>query len=208
MQNVQRRSGLSTQTRLNWLLDASVFLGALVAILSGIYFLFLPIGGFQGGRNPTYGINILFARHDWDIIHTWGGVFMIVAVLLHVVYHWSWVTMMARKLAAMLSRRGSGLSKGARVNILVDAVIAISFLLAAISGVVFLFTPSAKAVDAGFLFSRATWEVIHTWSGVALPMAAGIHLAIHWRWVVNVTGRMFGHAPATAGRTRPATTSS
>jgi len=208
MQNVQRRSGLSTQTRLNWLLDASVFLGALVAILSGIYFLFLPIGGFQGGRNPTYGINILFARHDWDIIHTWGGVFMTVAVLLHIVYHWSWVTMMARKLAAMLGRRGSGLSKGARVNILVDAVIAISFLLAAVSGVYFLFTPSAKAVDAGFLFSRATWEVIHTWSGVALPMAAGIHLAIHWRWVVNVTGKMFGYAPAASRRTRPATTSS
>jgi len=27
--------------------------------LSGIYFLVLPTGGYQGGRNPYYGIQVL-----------------------------------------------------------------------------------------------------------------------------------------------------
>ena len=33
--------------------------------------------------------------------------------------------------------------------------------------------------------------MIHTWSGVAMIVAAVIHLAIHWRWVTNVTTRFF-----------------
>jgi ABC-type transporter Mla subunit MlaD len=53
---------ISMQTRKNWLIDAAVFVGGIVAALSGIYFLFLPSGGYQGGRNPTYGITFLFDR--------------------------------------------------------------------------------------------------------------------------------------------------
>ncbi len=52
--------------RNKWLLFAVVFLSGLVAALSGIYFLFVPSGGYQGGRNPTYGLTILFSRHTWD----------------------------------------------------------------------------------------------------------------------------------------------
>ena len=37
-------------------------------------FLFLPVGGFQGGRNPYYGIVIFFERHTWGDIHTWSSV--------------------------------------------------------------------------------------------------------------------------------------
>ena len=70
---MSKRIGISMQTRKNWLIDAAVFLGGIVAALSGIYFLFLPSGGYQGGRNPMYGITIFFQRHTWDDLHTWGG---------------------------------------------------------------------------------------------------------------------------------------
>ena len=43
---------MSMQTRKNWLIDAAVFVGGLVAALSGIYFLYLPSGGYQGGAQP------------------------------------------------------------------------------------------------------------------------------------------------------------
>ena len=42
--------GLSRTTRLNWILDAGVFLSALVAGISALYFLYVPVGGYQGGR--------------------------------------------------------------------------------------------------------------------------------------------------------------
>ena len=68
---------VSLQTRTNWIIDLTVFLGGLAAAISGIYFLFLPSGGYQGGRNPMYGVTVLFARHTWDDLHTWSGVAMI-----------------------------------------------------------------------------------------------------------------------------------
>jgi cytochrome b561 len=34
---------------------------------------------------------------------------------------------------------------------------------------------------------------VHQWLGVALAALATYRLAVHWRWVVAVTGRLFGH---------------
>lgn len=42
------------------------------------------------------------------------------------------------------------------------------------------------------LFSRATWDLVHTWAGVVLIAAAVIHFAIHWRWITKVTTKMIG----------------
>jgi preprotein translocase subunit SecY len=183
---------------MNWLIDAAVFLGAILAIFSGIFFLFIPSGGYQGGRNPMYGITVLFERHTWSDLHTWGGVLMIVAVVVHFAIHWNWVKMMTRRILNAMRSQGSKLSKGAKINVAVDLAIAVSFLLCAVSGIYFLFGPSGGYQggnnpnwDPGFLFSRTTWDLIHTWSGVVMIVAAVIHLAIHWRWVKNVTKRFF-----------------
>ena len=195
---MSKRIRMSMQTRKNWLIDAAVFLGGLVAALSGIYFLFLPSGGYQGGRNSAYGLTILFNRHTWDELHTWGGVLMIVAALLHMTIHWSWVKMMGRRVVNVLRYGRTGLSRGSRLNLALNAVVAVSFLITAVSGVYFLFAPAGgfqgghnPGWDAAFLFSRATWDLIHTWAGVIFIGAAAVHFWIHWRWVKNVTLRFF-----------------
>jgi cytochrome b subunit of formate dehydrogenase len=186
------------QTRKNWIIDVAVFVGGLLAALTGIYFLFIPSGGYQGGRNPMYGVTILFERHTWSNWHTWGGLLMIVAAIIHFAIHWQWVKRMSSRTLDALRPTGSKLSKGAKVNIAVDLVIALSFLICALTGIYFLFAPEGgfqggnnPGWDPGFLFSRTTWDLLHTWSGVAMIVAAAVHLAIHWRWVRNVTARFF-----------------
>jgi preprotein translocase subunit SecY len=189
---------MSIETRKNWVIDAAVFLGGVVAALSGIYFLFLPSGGYQGGRNPAYGLTVLWSRHTWSDLHTWTGVLMIAAVIVHFSIHWQWVKRMSRRTITALMPRGKPLSRGAMSNVAVDALIAVSFLVCAGSGIYFLFSPSGGlhgerylTSDPSLLFSRTMWDLIHTWSGVALIVAATIHFAIHWRWVKNVTTRFF-----------------
>ena len=86
------KAKLSPQTQRNWLIDAGLFASALLAALSGISFLFLPVGGFQGGRNPFYGIVILYRRESWYLIHTWSAVTLIGAAVLPFAIHWKWVT--------------------------------------------------------------------------------------------------------------------
>jgi len=186
---------VSKQTRNNWLIDAAVFIGGLVAAISGIYFLFLPSGGYQGGRNPFYGITILFARHTWDDLHTWFGALMIAAVAVHFAMHWSWVKGMAKRMAKSLAGKGTRMNRHGIFNVAIDATVAIGFTLAAVSGTYFMFVPgSGWAADPLFLFSRTTWDLIHTWSGVAMIIAAIIHFAIHWNWVTKVTAKVFRSA--------------
>ncbi len=182
---------VSKQTRNNWLIDAAVFIGALVAAITGIYFLFLPSGGYQGGRNPMYGVTILFSRSTWDDLHTWFGVLMIAAVGVHFTIHWNWVKGMAKRMAKSAVGKGARMNRHGYFNVAVDVTVAFSFLLAAISGVYFMFVPgSGRAADPLFMFTRTTWDLIHTWSGVALIAAAIIHFAIHWNWVTKVTAKV------------------
>jgi preprotein translocase subunit SecY len=192
------QSNISTKTRMNWLINAGVFMGGVVAAISGLYFLFVPSGGYQGGRNAFYRVRFLFDRSTWSDIHTWGGVLMICVVMLHIAIHWDWIKMMAKRMFNSLRQRGSSMSKGAIVNILIDTLIAASFTTSALSGIYFLFAPTGgfqggrnPGWDPNFLWSRTTWDLIHTWAGVVFIAAAVIHFAIHWRWIKKVTLRFF-----------------
>lgn len=187
-------STVSKQTRNNYLIDVFLFLGAVVSILTGIYFLFLPVAGYQGGRNPTYGINILFARETWDDLHTWFGILMILAAAVHIVIHWNWIVNMTRRAWQELSGNGKRFNARSRYNVLVNMGIGLSFLLTAVSGVVLLFVEGGRHgfADPLLIFSRTTWDLIHTWAGIALILVAALHFAIHWGWIVKVSSKMIG----------------
>jgi preprotein translocase subunit SecY len=179
---------VSKQTQKNWWIDAVLFSSAIVAGLSGIYFLFLPTGGYQGGRNPNYGMNILFSRSTWDDLHTWGGAVMIAIAIIHLAIHWRWVKSMTRRIWNELTGNCVCLNSRGRMNLILNIIVAISFMLTAFSGVYFMFVSGGRwASDPMILFNRSTWDQIHTWAGVTLIASAIIHFAIHWRWVNNVT---------------------
>jgi len=184
---------VSKYTQKNWWVDAALFGSAIVAALSGIYFLSLPTGSFQGGRNPLYNVQILFARQTWDDLHTWSGVAMIAAALIHLVIHWPWVVSMARRIWNELTGKCGCINARGRWNLVLNIIVAISFVLTAVSGVYFLFVSGGRgAVDPMILFTRTIWDLIHTWAGVLLIAAAIIHFAIHWKWVTKVTRKMTG----------------
>jgi hypothetical protein len=184
---------VSKQTQKNWWIDAALFISAVVATLSGIYFLYLPSGGYQGGRNPTYNLQILFSRATWDDLPTWGSVAMIAAATVHLAIHWPWVVNMARRTWSELMGKSNGMNARGRWNLILNIIVAVSFTLTALSGIYFLFVPGGRGVtEPRILFSRTTWDLIHTWAGVALIVAAIIHFAIHWKWVAKVTRKMVG----------------
>ena len=184
---MQIKRGMSKITLRNWWIDAVLFGSALIAGLSGLYFLYFPSGGYQGGRNPYYNIQVVFSRHTWDDLHMWGGVVMIAIAITHLILHWSWVVNMTRRMIKDITGKNGKMNLRGRLNLLLNIVVGLSFLATAISGVYFLFVPGGRgAADPMFLFSRITWDLIHTWAGVTLIAAGVIHFAIHWRWVVNV----------------------
>jgi hypothetical protein len=118
---------------------------------------------------------------------------MIAATILHLAIHWQWVVSMARRTWNEMTGKRAGLNWRGRFNLIINASVALSFTLTALNGIYFLFVPGGRwAADPMLLFPRTTWDLIHTWAGVALIASAVIHFAIHWKWVTKVTHKMFG----------------
>ena len=139
---MKNKSKLTPKLRQNWWIDVILGLSAVIAILSSLYFLAYPVGGYQGGRNPYYNIRVIFDRHTWDMLHTWTGVLMIMAALLHIIIHWSWITGTANRTWQVITRKRKSFAPRLTYNIFLDALIGISFLICAVSGIFFLFLSS------------------------------------------------------------------
>lgn len=87
------------RARVNYWVDVVIAVGFLLAVASGIVLYLVPSGGYQGGRNPYYGREILLLGHDvWKDLHLWGGLSMTGGVLVHLVLHWNWMVCMTRNL--------------------------------------------------------------------------------------------------------------
>jgi len=85
-----------------------------------------------------------------------------------------------------------------RLNYWLDAVIALAFVMSALSGMVFLFTGSGGyqgGHNADFQttilgISRWTWSDLHTWASLVMIAGVGLHLILHWKWIVCMTQRL------------------
>ncbi|MCJ7715300.1 MAG: DUF4405 domain-containing protein [Anaerolineales bacterium] len=186
---MDKKQIFSVQTRNHLILDVFLVVAGLVTALSGIYFLFLPVGGFQGGRNPLYGIIIFFERHTWSDIHIWASVLIMALAALHIPLHWKWIVSMTKNgLRSMFGK--NKLNKYSQFNLMINIIVGLSGLICGISGLYFLLIPGASheslVGDPGLIFSRLTWDLIHTWSGVVMIAAAVLHLGIHWNWVLKI----------------------
>jgi hypothetical protein len=74
----------------------------------------------------------------------------------------------------------------ADINFWTDVTIGVAFTLSAASGIVFLLPLSGEsALGIGF----QTWNTVHTWSSLLAVGGVIGHLALHWRWVVQMTRR-------------------
>jgi NAD-dependent dihydropyrimidine dehydrogenase PreA subunit len=84
--------------------------------------------------------------------------------------------------------------KRSTLNFILDSVIAIAFLICAISGILFLFPASwltiASASRPNLLgVSYTLWRTLHDWSGVAMSLGIVVHLTWHYRWVKGMVRR-------------------
>ena len=82
------------KAKINYFVDIVAFVSFLITAVTGlIIFLFLPPGERNGGlHNTLFG----YGRHDWGNVHDWAGIVMLVAALVHIAMHWSWLVAMTK----------------------------------------------------------------------------------------------------------------
>ena len=192
---MKRISSLTPRLRQNWWIDAFLGISAFLALVSSLYFLAFPDGGYRGGRNVFYNIRIIFDRHTWDLLHTYTGALMIFAALLHIIIHWGWITGTIKRTWQVITRQREAFGLRLIYNILLDLGIALGFLVCAVSGVVFMFFSVSGPDGAMPILSKFTWDMLHTWSGIVMSIAAVLHILLHWKWIVNISGKMLARRP-------------
>jgi len=197
----KRISGVSVKTSQRWWLVALLTVLGIGVLASSIYFLIFPVG-FQGGRNPYYGIEVIFNRESWDAIHLWTGLGMILIIGVHIVVHWMWIRTMFNRCFKRDACEIGKMNWRAQNSIILDAVVALSFFLASVSGIYLLFAPgrSSAVSTPMFIFSWYIWDVIHTWSGIVMFMSVILHFFIHWGWIIKVTKRIVVSKKTNTGR--------
>ena len=195
----EQRGAPSRRTMTHWIMVCFLSVSGLLTALTGIYFLFLPSGGYQGGSNPHYGQTFLFARNIWVDIHTWAGIALVAVSVLHIALHWQWVAEMGRRSLAVLRGRRKPFNRKIWIRLGVITAIGLLFLGVAASGIYFFVLPGEQGAGktVQFLFGRSTWDLVHTWTGILMIVAAIVHLAMRWKWVARVTPNV---ARTVAGR--------
>ncbi|MCK4315836.1 MAG: DUF4405 domain-containing protein [Anaerolineae bacterium] len=94
------------KAKLNYLLDAVIGLAFLSSGVTGVAFLLMGSGGYQGGRNPGFATALLgLSRETWSDLHTWASLVMIAGIAVHIVFHWKWIVCMTRNMMPSLPRR-------------------------------------------------------------------------------------------------------
>jgi cytochrome b subunit of formate dehydrogenase len=97
----------------------------------------------------------------------------------------------------------------ARINYYVDIVIMISFVIAAVSGMILFFAGSGgyqggrnpRYAQEVLGISRLLWKDLHDWGGIIMLAGVFLHLVLHWKWMVCMTRNLL-KKPAVFGNGR------
>ena len=85
--------------------------------------------------------------------------------------------------------------KKATANYWVDMITGVAFLFCAVTGLIRLFPEATVSVSGAGQpvivgISMSVWQTVHDWSGAVMAAGVGVHTALHFKWLVAMTGRM------------------
>ncbi|MBK7896662.1 MAG: DUF4405 domain-containing protein [Candidatus Promineifilaceae bacterium] len=120
-------------------------------------------------------------------IHEWLSLGLGVGFLTHILLHWRWVFETTRRLFGKLAGQ-------ARVNYVLNLALLVAFTLIIFSGLMIseevLPLLGLQGVHGG------VWKSLHTLAAEAVVWLVGLHIALHWKWIVtNSKKYLFGWLP-------------
>lgn len=126
-------------------------------------------------------------------IHEWLGIAFGAAIVAHLLLHWQWLVEVTKRFLAKTSW-------SARVNYILNAFLFIDVTLIIFTGLMIskVALPSlGLQVAQGF-----AWRSLHGQASDLALFLVGLHVALHWKWIVNAVKR-YVIAPLLPGRHLP-----
>jgi hypothetical protein len=108
--------------------------------------------------------------------HEWAGLIIGLFFILHKILNWGWI----KKVTLGFFTKCSG---KARFNYVLDILLLAGITLMILSGIAIAHTIDFSWLNLGG--SRMFWRMMHTSSCYITLALFGIHLGLHWNWVLQ-----------------------
>jgi cytochrome b len=138
-------------------------------------------------------------RFSGIAVHEWLSLALAAAVVAHLLLHWSW-------LVETIKRTFRALPRATRINSILNMALFIDFVIITFTGIAI--SQSALPLFGIQLSTNFAWRRLHdTASNIALVLI-GLHIAVHWDWIVSAVRRYViapfaGNKSAQAPSTQP-----
>ena len=122
-------------------------------------------------------------RTTGDTIHEWLALALGGAIIVHLLFNWTWIVEITSRL----------LTKGAKnswVNYFLNWALFLSGIMTILSGL--MISRSVVPFFGLLLPQSGSWRQLHELSTNIIMIQMGLHVALHWNWIVN----MFKHMSA------------
>jgi cytochrome b len=131
-------------------------------------------------------------RATGQTIHEWLGLAFGAGIVTHLLLHWKWMVNVVRRFFSKLPGQ-------VRINSLLNSLLFVAVTLIIFSGIMI-----SKVVLSTFGLSGShdmIWRWLHGTATNAAVVLVGLHIALHWKWVVSTIKR-YAWQPL-AGRRQP-----
>jgi len=108
--------------------------------------------------------------------HEWAGLIIVLFFFLHKFVNWGWI----KKLTVRFFNKVPG---KARLNYVIDILLLAGITLITLSGIAI-----SRTIDFSWLNlsgSQGFWRIMHTSSSLLVLALFGVHLGLHWRWILQ-----------------------
>ena len=119
-------------------------------------------------------------RATGQTIHEWLGLAVGAGIITHLLLHWKWIVNVVRRFFSRLPGQ-------VRINALLNSLLFVTVTLIIFSGVMI-----SKVVLNTFGLSGShdmIWRWLHTSATNAALIIVGLHIALHWKWIVATIKR-------------------
>ena len=122
-------------------------------------------------------ILVLIPQSTGIPIHEWASFLIILPFLLHLIINWNWIATNSKKLLKKQIKKKL-------FDYVLNWLLYLLMIIVTLSGIVI--SEAALPTFGIYVEPDNFWSVIHNLSATLLMAVLGIHIALHWKWIVAV----------------------
>ena len=121
---------------------------------------------------------IMDPRATGIAIHEWLSVAFTLVIIVHLLLHWAWIVAVSKRFLRKLVMQ-------ARLNFVLNIFFFIFMTVAIFTGI--MVSEVALPLFGIHFEKNFTWHFLHNLSADITLIILGLHIALHWKWIVLMT---------------------